>query len=60
AKFFENEKAFQAILTARNHSILAHGQKAITKDTFDKFLNLLLDTFSITQTVEFPALNWDV
>lgn len=42
-RFQEMEKELKKILSARNHSILAHGTTPIQKDTCEEFLRLILE-----------------
>ncbi len=54
--FFEIQEEFNKILSARNHSILAHGVQPVSGSTFTQFLGLIRNTFSLTETVVFPVL----
>jgi len=60
--FFEKEKEIGSILSARNSSILAHGQTPVAKETFDKLCFILQDFLKHTNLdykVEFPKIRWE-
>lgn len=54
--FFEKEDEFKKLLFARNYSRLAHGQTPIEKDTCEKFISFIEETFDIKDEVKFPKL----
>lgn len=56
--FFEKEEIFKKLIDARNNSMLAHGLKSISENTFRKFLDLLVDIFNLKYLLEFPNLEW--
>ncbi len=55
-RFVERSDAFEKLLYARNHSILAHGFEPVRPDVPARFLELVQDTFGITERVAFPRI----
>jgi len=58
-KFSENEKRLLDIQSNRNHSILAHGLAAVSKEVYEKLYAFLGELWDIKQSIEFPRLNWE-
>jgi CRISPR-associated protein (TIGR02710 family) len=58
AQFFSNEKKILDLITARDHSILAHGVNIIKQSSFEEMDKILRNTFEINETIEFPKLSW--
>lgn len=58
-KYIEHEEDFKGILSARNQSILAHGQTPVRADTYQKFYDLVCDSFGISEHVDFPKIELD-
>lgn len=54
--FFEHITEFKKLLFVRNHSRLAHGQKPITKETFEKIIGFIENVFQLKDEIMFPAL----
>ena len=56
----DNKDELRSLLEQRNNSMLAHGYKQITKDTYEKMLNLALDFLNFKQDnlPEFAKMNW--
>jgi CRISPR-associated protein (TIGR02710 family) len=56
-KYFERLEDLKRLLSARNHSKLAHGHRPISKQTCERMIALMDDVFEIKRSVEFPSLS---
>ncbi|HRK27527.1 MAG TPA: TIGR02710 family CRISPR-associated CARF protein [Chitinophagales bacterium] len=54
--FFAKFDDFKKLLSVRNHSRLAHGQRPITKETCDKLISFIQEVFEIKDRTDFPKL----
>lgn len=54
--FFKHSDDFKKLLSVRNHSRLAHGQKPISKETCKKLSNFIQEVFVVQEKTEFPKL----
>lgn len=54
--FFAKIDDFKKLLSVRNHSRLAHGQKPITKETCEKLISFVQEVFEIKDRTDFPKL----
>lgn len=53
----KNEEEFRKILSARNESILAHGQNPVSGSTYERFYSYICDNFDeIKENVQFAKL----
>lgn len=57
-RFWEHEAVLRKLLSSRNDSILAHGVKPVTKETYEKFAEIIQELFAVEDPVEFPVLDW--
>lgn len=54
--FFREFDTFRKLLQARNYSRLAHGQRAIGKENYEKFSLFVIQIFNFKEKTEFPKL----
>ena len=58
-KFFQKENEIKAILEKRNSSILAHGDTPLSKEIYNKLLEVTLEFIGISKEklLKFPTLS---
>jgi len=57
-KFFQKGNKIRAILEKRNNSVLAHGDTPVSKETYNKLLEIILEFIGINkeELLKFPTL----
>ncbi len=56
----KNEEEFRKLLSARNDSILAHGQTPVSESTYMEFHGYICDNFEIIENVQFAKLEFSL
>lgn len=54
--YMQHEEEFKGILSARNQSILAHGQTPVSESTYQNFYELICNSFGIDEIIHFPEI----
>jgi CRISPR-associated protein (TIGR02710 family) len=55
--YFNNIEQIKKLLSTRNYSRLAHGQRPIGKDNCKKFIDFISESFKIKNEIMFPEIN---
>lgn len=60
ALYLQRQKELDAVLNKRNMSLLAHGYQPVSKDTYDKLLDICLTFLGMEKSnlPHFPTMNW--
>lgn len=58
-KYFKKKKELEKLMKSRNKSILAHGVEPVSKDLYERMLDITMEFAQISkeELVEFPQLN---
>lgn len=54
----KNFDRIRSVLSARNQSILAHGQQPVEEKTFEKMRKIVEELFGVQAKVQFPKIEW--